>query len=121
MADPPPADGAATSPAALIANLVVQLFHEYTGRGPTHARAYLTDDLVTVVLKETLTKAERSLVDDGLREEVLRMRLAFQMTMRDDMVRGVTAILGREVDAFLSANHVEPDIAVETFLLGPRL
>jgi uncharacterized protein YbcI len=108
------------SPAAAIANLVVRLFSEYTGRGPTRARAYLHDDIVTVVLKETLTKAERSLANHGRSEQVLNMRLAFQQTMRDDLVQGVETILDRKVQAFLSANHLEPDIAVETFLLEPR-
>ena len=120
MVDLPKVDGAGTSPAANIANLVVGLFSEYTGRGPTRARAYLQDDVVTVVLKETLTKAERSLVDHGRSEQVLQMRLAFQQTMREDLTRGVEKILDRKVHAFLSANHLEPDIAVETFLLEPR-
>src|SRR5215210_7567946 len=108
MADVRSTDGAGTSPAAAVANLVVGTFSEYTGRGPTRARAYLHDDLVTVVLKETLTKAERSLVDHGRSEEVLRMRLAFQMTMREDLIRGLEKILDREVHAFLSSNHLEP-------------
>src|SRR3954449_3454799 len=92
------------SPAAAIANLVVRMFSEYTGRGPTRARAYLQDDVVTVVLKETLTKAERSLADHGRSQEVLHMRLAFQHTMKEDLIRGVEEILDRKVEAFLSAN-----------------
>ena len=119
MADLDRADASKTSPSAAIANLLVALFSEYTGRGPTRARTYITDDVVTVVLKETLTKAERSLVTSGRDEEIMRMRLALQQTMRDDMVRGVEQILDREVHAFLSANHLDPDIAVETFLLSP--
>ena len=75
--------------------------------------------MVTVVLKETLTKAEQTLVDNGRDDEILRMRLAFQQTMRDDMVQGVETILDRKVHVFLSANNLEPDIAVETFLLAP--
>lgn len=120
MAEARSVDGANTSPAAAIANLVVGVFSEYTGRGPTRARAYIHDDIVTVVLRETLTKAERSLADHGRSEEVLRMRFAFQQTMREDLVRGVQDILDREVQAFLSANHLDPDLAVETFVLVPR-
>ena len=48
------------------------------------------------------------------------MRLAFQQTMREDLIRGVEKVLDRKVHAFLSSNHLEPDIAVETFLLEPR-
>ena len=105
--------------AAAISNLVVKLVSEYTGRGPTKARTYLNDDVITVVLQEMLTKAERNLVRDGQSELVLRTRLAFQQTMRDDFVEGVEQITGGKVRAFLSANHMEPDIAVETFILEP--
>jgi uncharacterized protein YbcI len=104
---------------AAISNMVVRTLSEYTGRGPTRARTYLHDDVVTVVLQDTLTKGERSLVDDGLEELVLTMRKAFQTTMRDDLVSGVEEILGRTVAAFLSDNHLDPDVAVETFVLAP--
>jgi uncharacterized protein YbcI len=71
------------------------------------------------VLQDTLTKGERSLVNDGLDELVLNMRKAFQGTMRQEIVAGVEDILGREVTAFLSDNHIDPDVAVEAFLLAP--
>jgi uncharacterized protein YbcI len=105
--------------AAAISNMVVKLVSEYTGRGPTKARTYLNDDVITVVLQEMLTKAERSLVRDGQSDLVLRTRLAFQQTMRKDFVEGVEQITGGKVLAFLSANHMVPDIAVETFILEP--
>jgi uncharacterized protein YbcI len=107
--------------AAAISNLVVKLVSEYTGRGPTKARTYLNDDVITVVLQEMLTKAEHSLVRDGQSELVLRTRLAFQQTMRDDFVQGIEGITGAKVRAFLSSNHMDPDIAVETFILEEPL
>jgi uncharacterized protein YbcI len=104
--------------AAEISNWVVKLVTEYTGRGPTKARTYLNEDLVTVVLQDSLTKGERSLVKDGKQELVLDVRLAFQQTMRAALVAGIEQITGRSVRAFLSANHMEPDIAIESFILG---
>jgi len=103
--------------AASISNLVVKLTSEYTGRGPTKARTHIDDDLVVVILRETLTKGERSLVRDGKQEVVRSMRFAFQQTMKDELVAGVEQILGRKVLAFMSANHMEPDVAAEVFLL----
>src|SRR5271165_5363917 len=103
--------------ASSISNLVVKLAGEYTGRGPTRARTYLNDDLITVVLKDTLTKGERSLVRDGREEVVMSMRLAFQQTMRPDLIAGIEEITGRGVHAFLSANHADPDIAIESFVM----
>jgi hypothetical protein len=40
--------------------------------------------------------------------------------MRTDLVSGVEAITGRTVIAFLSDNHIDPDFAVETFILAPQ-
>ena len=106
------------SNAATIANHIVKTMSAYTGRGPTKARTYINDDVVTVVLRDTLTKGERSLVSDDLTELVLTMRKAFQGTMRHELINGVEAILGRKVIAFMSDNHIDPDIAVEVFLLA---
>ncbi|MCW3039494.1 MAG: hypothetical protein JWM31_1399 [Solirubrobacterales bacterium] len=108
-----------TSPAVLICNHIVKVTNDYTGRGPTKARAHINEDLVTVVLQEILLKGERSLVADGRGEEVLRMRRAFQDTMQKDYVAGIEQILGRKVSAFLSANHLDPDVAIESFMLHP--
>ena len=107
------------SKAAAISNHVVRTMSEYTGRGPTKGRTHINDDVVTVVLRDTLTKGERSLVGDDLDELVLTMRKAFQGTMRHDLISGVEEILGRKVLAFMSDNHIDPDIAVEVFLLAP--
>jgi len=107
------------SPSLAISNLTVRLLSQYTGRGPTKARTYLSDDLVTIVLQDSLTQAERTLVDKGESEIVLATRRTFQRVMSDELVAGVQDILGREVIAFCSANHVDPDIAVETLILAP--
>jgi uncharacterized protein YbcI len=49
------------------------------------------------------------------------MRFAFQETMERELVAGVEKITGQKVLAFLSSNHIDPDIAVETFILDrPR-
>jgi len=105
--------------ASAISNGVVRLLREYTGRGPTRARTYLNDDLVTVVLEDTLTKGERSLVADGETDLVLQARHAYQRTMRTDLIAVVEEATGRKVRAFLSDNHIEPDVAVESFVLEP--
>jgi uncharacterized protein YbcI len=93
---------------------------EYTGRGPTRARAYVNRDAVNVLLHDTLTKGERQLVSSGHEEVVLRTRTLFQELMRDDLVSSVERLTGRTVMAFMSANHIDPDMAVETFVLQPE-
>jgi uncharacterized protein YbcI len=104
--------------AAAISNHVVHTMSTYTARGPRKARAYINDDVVTVVLKDTLTKGERSLVREDRHELVLTMRKAFEATMRRDLIDGIEQILQRKVTVFMSDNHIDPDIAVEVFLLA---
>jgi uncharacterized protein YbcI len=106
--------------AVAISNAVVRLMSEYTGRGPTRARTYLQDDLITVVLQDTMTKGERSLVRDGRSDLVLTTRKAYQCTMRSDLVAAVEDLTSRTVAAFLSDNHIDPDIAIESFVLAPQ-
>jgi len=105
------------SPAARISNHVVQTLSNYTGRGPTKAWTSIDCDLISVVLRDTLTKGERSLVANGRAQLVLDTRKAYQKTMRDDLVAGVEAITGRKVIAFFSDNHIDPDMAIESFVL----
>jgi uncharacterized protein YbcI len=106
--------------ATAISNKVVQVLRQYTGRGPTRSRTYIHDQLISVVLRDTLTRAERRLVADGKSELVLRTRKAFQGLMRADLVAGVEALTGRTVIAFLDSHSIEPDINVESFLLAPE-
>ena len=114
-------DPTTTGPHGLaISNLIVRLLSEYTGRGPTKARTHFSDNLITVVVQDLLTKGERSLIRDGKADLVLDTRRAYQRTMRDDLTSGVEEITGRHVIAFLSANHLDPDIAIESFMLAPQ-
>jgi len=102
-----------------ISNAVVGLLREYTGRGPTHARTTIGPDTIVVTLRDSLTKAERTLACCGQAVEVLAMRRAFQNTMREELIAVVERLTGRRVEAFLSDNLHDPDVAVEVFLLHP--
>jgi uncharacterized protein YbcI len=115
----PEAPGNGQSMAARISTMVVGNVSSYTGRGPTRAWTSIDEELICVVLRDTLTKGERSLVADDRAQLVLDMRKAYQSTMRQDLVAGVEAITGRKVIAFLSDNHIDPDIAIESFVLEP--
>lgn len=105
--------------AAAISTGVVKLVREYTGRGPTKARTIISRGIVMVLLEDTLTKAERNLSEVGKGELVKQIRAEFQGTMRADMVACVEANLQRKVIAFMSANHIDPDMGAEIFVLEP--
>ena len=104
---------------AAISNAVVRITREHLGRGPTRARTTIRDDIVLVVMEDTMTRAERTLAAAGRTEEVLRIRRVFQAAMREHVVAAVEELTGRTVEAFMSDNHIEPDLACEMFVLAP--
>jgi uncharacterized protein YbcI len=108
-----------TGPSAMISTSAVRLLHEYTGRGPTKAKTLINEDVVTVLLADTLTTGERRLVDTGRSDRVLQLRHDYQLIMRDDLVGIVERQLHRKVIAFMSQNHIDPDLAVGVFVLEP--
>jgi uncharacterized protein YbcI len=95
--------------AQAISHAVVRLVREYTGRGPTMAHTTINDNMIVVVLRDTLLKAELNLVRDGQEHAVMDMRRRFQSTMREDLVAAVTEHSGRTVEAFLSDNAVDAE------------
>jgi uncharacterized protein YbcI len=107
------------SRSAMISTSAVRLLHEYTGRGPTKAKTLINDDLVTIVLADTLTKGESTLVENGKSDRVLQLRHDYQVAMRDELIALVEDRLERKVIAFMSQNHIDPDLAVEVFVLEP--
>jgi len=107
------------SRAAEISNRAVQVLHDYTGRGPTRAHTVINRDSVLILVGDTLTKGERTLVATGQAQFVLDMRHRFQTAMQEDLIAAVEKIMERKVVAFMSANHVDPDMAAEVFALEP--
>jgi uncharacterized protein YbcI len=93
--------------------------HRYTGRGPTSSRTTVGTDLIVCVMGAALTKGEQTLVSDGKLELVLSTRRAYQDSMRVDAISAVETIAGRRVLAFMSNNNIDPDLAVELFVLEP--
>jgi uncharacterized protein YbcI len=105
---------------AAITRAVVRVHSQYVGRGPTKAQTFYRGPVVVTVMENAMTKAERSLVGDGELDMVLGMRQRFQRTMRADLVAEIEQLTGRKVVAFMSDNHVDPDLAAELFFLdGP--
>ena len=102
---------------AAISTAVVGLVGEYVGRGPTKVRTIHSGKFVLCVLEDTMTKTERSLTTGGHEQEVLSVRHALQHTMQEDLTAAVEALTHRQVAAFLSASHIEPDLAAEVFVL----
>jgi uncharacterized protein YbcI len=96
---------------------IVGLYKHHHGKGPVRCRTYLEPNLVIVVLGEGYTAAEQTLFEAGKWYEVRRARQDWQDTMQVRFVEAIERLTGRTVSAFLSANHQDPDLAVEMFVL----
>ena len=106
---------------AEISRAVVRLFSDHTGRGPTKARTTIDAELIVVLLHDSMTHAERTLVEAGKHDEVLRIRRTFQETMEPSLVDAVEGLTERSVVSFMSANAIDPDAAAEIFVMDRAL
>jgi uncharacterized protein YbcI len=101
-----------------IASAFVGLHSRYYGRGPTKSRVYAEGDLVVVILEETFTPAERTLIEQGQSAGIQEIRRNFQLIMADQFKSVVEQATGRKVRSFTSETDLENDIAVEVFILA---
>src|SRR5690348_9397555 len=105
--------------AAAISNTVVRALARTTGRGPTKAKTTIGDNGVFVVLQDSLTIGEQTLANAGEGQAVLDLRRRWQRVMQADVSGEVERLTGRKVIGFMSDNHIDPDLAVEVFVLEP--
>ena len=103
-----------------ISNDIVRMMREHFGKGPTQAKTIWHDDVVVAVLRGGFTTAEQTLYRNGKGDVVDQARHAMQEVFEREMRACVERHTGRRVEAFLSANHHEPDASVEIFLLAPE-
>lgn len=119
MSDPQPLSGGELN--AAVTREVIRVQNESHGRGPKKAFTFHNGNVLVTILEEVLTPAERKLAGNGESDAVLRMRSLYQRNMAAELKRGIEAITGCEVVAVMSDNHLDPDIAVETFILDRPL
>jgi uncharacterized protein YbcI len=72
---------------------------------------------VVSILRGGFTRVERTLLDTGQVESVYQMRRSFQQAMEQEFRQVVEEATGRKVIAYMSSIHVDPDLAVEVFVL----
>ena len=104
---------------AEISTRLVQLHSRYYGKGPTKSKTHLVDDTVVSILRGGFTTVERTLLGTGELDSVYRMRRSFQQAMEDEFRRVVEEATGRTVIAYMSSINVDPELAVEIFVLEP--
>jgi uncharacterized protein YbcI len=118
----PTASEARTSATMEISNAMVRLFKQQFGRGPTAARTHWCGpDVITCILENTLTPAERRLVKMGEHQRLRDTRMFFQYATVREFCQPVEQITGRTVRSFHSSIDTKVEgVAVETFILYPE-
>ena len=106
---------------AQISTSFVSILRERYGRGPMKAKTYALDDIIVVVMRGSgFTALEQTIMDSGQPDRVVQMREDFQQVMAERYVTTIKELTGRNVVAFLSQAHVDPDITIEIFFVdGP--
>lgn len=104
---------------AEISDGLTHLHTRYYGKGPTRAKSHVADDMVVCVLWGGFTTVEETLIARGETAEVERFRHTFQNAMSKQFTDVVEGATGRAVTVYMSQIHVEPNVAVEFFLLEP--
>src|SRR4051812_31574066 len=107
---------------AAISTEMVRLYKEQFGRGPNRVRTYWCgDDILTTVLEDTFTPAERSLAILGEHQRLRDTRTFFQYATVRAFCQPVERLTGRKVKAFISGIDTEADgLAIEMFILHPE-
>jgi uncharacterized protein YbcI len=115
-------DGQGTARPALteISNTAVALHREHFGRGPGAAKTHVSDNLVVCVLTDVFTPVERTLIEAGQEERVRETRAVHRAATDAIYKERMEAVLGRQIEAHLSSINVDPDVAVDVFVLGPE-
>src|SRR4051794_2656676 len=114
------ADGA-SSVLAQVSNEMVRLYKEQFGRGPTKARAdWCGDDVLSVVLEDTLTPAERNLAALGEHARLRETRMFFQYATVREFCEPVERLTGRKVRSFISGmDSAVAGLSIESFVFYP--
>ena len=72
------------------------------------------------VLAGVYSDVEKTMIELQRGTLVQQVRSAFQVAMQHKFIAAVERLSGREVLAFVSDQHVGPDIEIELFMLKPR-
>jgi len=101
---------------AQISNAFVTMQKEYWGIGPLEAKSYMMDDLLLIVMRGGLTRAERTMLDFGKQDLVRNFRQTFENEMTQNLTSKIEELTGRKVLTYQSQILFDPDIVAELFV-----
>ena len=100
---------------------MVQAQRKFFGKGPVKAKSYVMDDLLVVVLRGGLTRAEKTLLGFGQEDLVREFRQVFENEMTEQLTGIVEDLTGRKVVTYQSQIMFDPDIVIEVFVFDDRM
>jgi uncharacterized protein YbcI len=105
-----------------VTDAMVALHERYYHRAPVTAKTQmLGDDLLACVLGGLYTDVEKTMIELQRSAVVQETRSAFQNAMQHKFIGEVERLSGRDVLAFISNQHVGPDMEIELFMLTPPM
>jgi uncharacterized protein YbcI len=105
-----------------VTDAMVALHERYYHRTPVTAKTMmLDDDLIVCVMGGVYTDVEKTMIELQRQAVVHETRSAFHAAIQQKFVSVVERLSGREVLAFVSNQHVGPDLEVEIFMMKSSL
>lgn len=95
---------------------MVRAQKQFFGKGPTHAKSYLLDDMLIIVMRGGLTTAEHTMLEFGHPDQVRQFRQLFENEMTGRVTGMVEELTGRRVATYQSQIMFDPDVIVEMFV-----
>jgi uncharacterized protein YbcI len=95
---------------------LVAVMKKYFGKGALKAKTYFADDLCFVVMRDALTTAELTMLENDGQDAVRQFRMAYQETMKEEIVSVVERVTRRRVLTYYSQLLFDPHVIVEVFV-----
>ena len=106
---------------AAVTSALVGIHNAHLGRGPKSASTFHYGNVIVTLMQDVMTQAERTLAATGNAAAVTNMRHLFQEAMQEEFNTAIERLTGQGVVAFISGNHMDPDMAAELFVLDGEL
>ena len=105
---------------AAVTDAMVALHKRYHHREPVTAKSVLmSNEMLACVMGGVYTDVEKTMIELQRQTIVQETRSAFQTAMQHKFIAAVELLSGRDVLAFISNQHVGPDMEIELFVLRP--
>jgi len=99
---------------------MVRLYKEHFGRPKRATTHWAGPDALVVFLEDTLTEAERNMVDADEHQRLRDKRMSVQYSTVRQFCEPIERLTGRRVRSFLSATDTQVDgLSMDTFVLHP--